>query len=286
MSVTVDAHHHFWDTTAGRYDYYWMTDELAVIRGRHGPDEMRPLLRDAGIDRTVIVQTIPSVPETEEFLSTAGTTDFVAGVVGWVDLTDPAVGDTIARLRDGPHGRWLVGIRHQVHDEADPEWLVRDDVMRGLAAVAASGLTYDILVRSRELPSALAVVKAFPDARFVVDHIAKPNIKAHEIEPWASRMKPLAEFPNVWVKVSGMIEEADWETWKPDDLVPYVQRLLEWFGPSRLIFGSNWPVCNLAGSYQRVHDAAAYAVGDVSVGDRARIFGSNASEAYGLDIAS
>jgi L-fuconolactonase len=280
MARTIDAHHHFWDTNAGRYDYYWMTGDLDVIRGRYGPNEMRPLLEAAGVDHTIIVQTIPSVPETEEFLATAAATDFVAGVVGWVDLTDPAVGETIARLRARPEGRGLVGIRHQVHDEEDPEWLVRPDVRRGVAAVVEAGLTYDILVRARELPSALAIVREFPQARFVVDHIAKPNIKAHEIEPWASRMKPLADFPNVWVKVSGMIEEDDWTAWRPDDLVPYIGRLLDWFGPKRLMFGSNWPVCLIAGSYQQVHDAAAHALGGISADERAAIFGDNAAEAY------
>ena len=134
----------------------------------------------------------------------------MAGVVGWVDLTDPAVADTIAALRSRPDGRWLRSIRHQVHDEADADWLLRADVRVGLKAVEDAGLAYDILVRSRELPSALKTVQAFPASRFIVDHIAKPNIKAGEVEPWASRMKPLADLPNVTVKVSGMITEADW----------------------------------------------------------------------------
>ena len=207
------------------------------------------------------MQAIPSLEETEVFLATADATDFVAGVVGWVDLTDPAVADSIARLQARPDGRWLVAIRHQVHDEADAEWLLRPEVKRGLKAVEQAGLAYDVLVRSRELPAALEIVRAFPDSRFVVDHIAKPDIKAGEIEPWASRMEPLAACPNVWVKVSGMITEADWEHWTPDDLVPYVQRLLSWFGPRRLLFGSDWPVCTIAGSYAQVVDAAVLRAG-------------------------
>ncbi len=283
MAFNVDAHHHFWDTTSGRFDYYWMSDELAAIKGVRGPDQLRPLIAERGIERTVVVQTIPSVEETEVFLATAAATDFVAGVVGWVDLTDPAVADTIARLRARSDGRWLVGIRHQVHDEADAQWLLRPEVRRGLKAVEQAGLAYDILVRARELPAALEIVREFPDSRFVVDHIAKPDIKAGEIELWASRMEPLAAYPNVWVKVSGMITEADWERWTPDDLVPYVQRLLSWFGPRRLLFGSDWPVCTIAGSYAQVFDAALQALGDLTEDDRSWVFGRSATTAYRLD---
>lgn len=283
MAIVVDAHHHFWDTSDRRYDYYWMTDELAAIRGRFGPDDMRPLLAARGIDRTVLIQTIPSLPETEQFLATAAATDFVAGVVGWVDLIAPDVASTLARLKARPDGRKLVGIRHQAHDEPDADWLRRPDVQRGIGAVGAAGLTYDVLVRDRELPAALDLVRASPENSFVVDHIAKPNIREHEIEPWASLMAPLAAFPKVWVKLSGMIEEDDWATWTADDLKPYVQRLLDWFGPGRLIYGSNWPVCLLAGSYARVFDALVEALGDIPRGDRERIFGANALEAYRLD---
>jgi L-fuconolactonase len=283
MPQTVDAHHHFWDTSRSDRDYYWMGDDLAAIRGRYGPDDLRPLIRDAGIDRTVIVQTIPSVPETEEFMATAAATDFMAGVVGWVDLTDPAVEEHLARLKGRPDGRYLVSIRHQVHDEADADWLSRPDVRRGIAAVGRAELAYDVLVRSRELPAALALVQAFPDMRFVVDHIAKPDIKAHQMEPWASRMQPLAAYPNVWVKVSGMVTEADWNAWTPDDLVPYVERLVEWFGPPRLLFGSDWPVCTLAASYGQVIEAARYALGSLSTDEQALVFGGNAMKAYRLE---
>ena len=263
-----------------------MTDDLAAIKGRYFPEDMRPLLRQRGVDRTVLIQTIPSLPETRDFLAIAARTDFVAGVVGWVDLTDGEVAGTLAGLQSSADGRWLVGIRHQAHDEEDADWLRRPDVKRGVGAVGAAGLTYDILVRDRELPAALDLVRTFPEQRFVVDHIAKPSIKDHEIEPWTSLMKPLAEFPKVWVKVSGMIEEADWGQWTPDDLKPYVQRLLEWFGPERLIFGSNWPVCLLAGSYSQVFDALVYALGDIPTGDRDRILGLNAVQAYRLDTTN
>ena len=163
MAAHIDAHHHFWDTTSGRFDYYWMTDDLAAIKGVRGPDRAAPTpCRSMASTGPCVVQTIPSVHETEVFLETAAATDFVAGVVGWVDLTDPAVAETIARLRARPDGRWLVAIRHQVHDEQDPEWLLRPDVKRGLRAVEEAGLAYDILVRSRELPAALQTVRRVP----------------------------------------------------------------------------------------------------------------------------
>jgi L-fuconolactonase len=283
MPHTVDAHHHFWDTTSGRLDYYWMSDEFEAIKGVRGPEQLRPLIQAAGIERTVVVQAIPSPEETVALLEAAAATDFVAGVVGWVDLTDPAVADAIASLQDRPDGRWLKSIRHQVHDEDDAEWLLRPDVRNGLRAVEKAGLAYDILVRSRELPAALQTVQAFPDSRFVVDHIAKPNIKAGEVEPWTSRMKPLADYPNVSVKVSGMITEADWDAWTADDLRPYVQRLLEWFGPRRLMYGSDWPVCTVAGTYGQVHEAALSVLGDLTDEERGWVMGRSATLAYQLD---
>lgn len=285
-AIVVDAHHHFWDTTNPDYDYYWMTDELGAIRGRYGPDDMRPLLAATGVERTVLIQTIPSLKETKDFLATAASTDFVAGVVGWVDLADPGVADVLAELAGGPGSDKLVGIRHQAHDEPDPDWLRRDDVLRGIAAVGIAGLTYDVLVRGRELPAARELVAAFPDQRFVIDHIAKPCIRDHEISPWASLMEPMAAFPNVWVKLSGMIEEADWQSWKPGDLVPYVTRLLDWFGAGRLMFGSNWPVCLLAGSYVQVFDALRKALGDLPAESVDGIFGVNAVNAYELAVTS
>lgn len=225
--AVIDAHHHFWDTSSTDFDYYWMSEDLAAIRGRYGPAELRPLLGGRGIEHTILVQCLPSRQETGWYLETAVATDFVAGVVGWVDLTDAGVGEMLAQLRDRPDGHKLVGIRHMAQDEPDPDWLARPEVRRGVAEVGQAGLTYDILVRARELPAALTLVRGEPECRFVIDHIAKPNVVGHEMEPWASRLKPFADLPNVWVKVSGMIEEADWRTWRPDDLRPYVDRVLD-----------------------------------------------------------
>ncbi|HEV2011678.1 MAG TPA: amidohydrolase family protein [Candidatus Limnocylindria bacterium] len=282
MTPVVDAHHHFWDPA--RAAYPWMTDALASIRRRFGPEDLRPLLAANGVDRTILVQTRSSIDESREFLATAAQHDFIAGVVGWVDLNAPEVAEQLAALRAGLGGAKLVGIRHQVHDEADPEWLGRKDVQRGLAAIDQAGLAFDILVRTRELPAALATVRDFPDMRFVIDHIAKPPIASGAIDEWAARLKPLAAYPNVFCKLSGMVTEADWKHWTARDIMPYVSRVIEWFGPERCVFGSDWPVCLLAASYAHVIDACGQAIGDLTVVDRERIFGGNAIELYGLSV--
>jgi L-fuconolactonase len=273
--VIVDAHHHFWDPALAEYP--WLTDELAEIRRAFRPDDLRLLLAEQGVDRTVLVQTRSSIEETREFLATAAATDFVAGVVGWVDLTAPDVAAQLGSLLASPDGRWLAGIRHQVHDEPDPDWLLRDNVRRGLRAVGEAGLAYDLLVRPRELPAALLTARELPDVRFVIDHVAKPRIRAGDDPEWAERLAPFSDLANVHCKLSGLVTEADWERWRPDDLAPFVGRALAWFGPERVMFGSDWPVCLLAASYGEVL-AALRAAADVP----AAAFGDNAARFYGL----
>ena len=278
--MIVDAHHHFWDPATA--DYPWLTDQLAAIRRAFGPADLEPLLQAAGVEATVLVQTRSSLAETVDFLDVAGRTPFIRGVVGWVDLTDRAVADTIARLRAGSGGEYLVGIRHQVHDEADPEWLLRDDVARGIEAVGRAGLVYDLLVRPRELPAALALVARHPDMRFVIDHLAKPPIASGELEPWASLLAPFAGLDHVACKLSGMVTEADWSSWTASDLRPYVQRVVDVFGPERVLYGSDWPVCLLAGSYGDVLEAARATLDGLSKDELASAFGQSASAIYGL----
>jgi len=277
----VDAHHHFLDPTMR--DYYWMGgDDLVSIRKPFGPEDLRPLLAQNGVDLTVIVHAVPTVEETEEFLSIAADTDFVAGVVGWVDLTAPGVGDVLSQLKDSDNGKWLVGIRHQVHDEEDAEWMAREDVIRGIKAVGTAGLAYDLLIKQRELPACMLAVDANPDTRFVVDHIAKPLIAAGGMEPWASRLKALAKRPNVYCKLSGMVTEADWNGWKPDHLKPYTDCVLEWFGEDRVMFGSDWPYCLLAANYSTVKGTLESLLGNPGRDIYAKIFGGNASAFYRL----
>jgi len=278
--VIVDAHHHFWDP--GTADYPWLTDELAVIRRPFGPDDLAPELAAAGVEGTVLVQTRSSQDETAEFLALAAATPVIRGVVGWVDLTDPAVADAIASLRARPGGEQLVGIRHQVHDEPDADWLLREDVVRGIRAVGAAGLAYDLLVRSRELPAALELARRLPDVRFVIDHLAKPPIATRELEPWGGRIRAFTDLEHVACKISGLVTEADWTSWRAADLQPFVDHAIGVFGPERLVFGSDWPVCLLAATYADVVDTARALLAGLTDSERDAVMGRNAIRIYGL----
>jgi L-fucono-1,5-lactonase len=278
----VDAHHHLWDP--GRRAYPWMDESVAAIRRPFGVADLDAAAGPEGFEATIAVQAVSSLEETEELLDVAATSGRVAGVVGWVDLADPEVAATLAALRDRPGGRALVGVRHQVHDEPDPDWLVRDEVLDGLAAVAAAELVYDLLVRERELPAARVVAERLPELTLVVDHLAKPRIREGVIEPWAGDLAALARHPNVACKVSGLVTEADWTAWTPAQLVPYVAHATEVFGPERLLFGSDWPVCLLAAGYAEVVAAATEALDRAGLGpaEREAVFGANAHRLYHL----
>lgn len=281
MTSRIDAHQHFWDPA--RYSYPWMAgDAMDPVRRAFAPDDLRGTLGEEQIDGTVLVQTLSSAQETREFLHLAAATAFVHGVVGWVDLTSPGVADDLDALLDGPAGRWLIGLRHQVHDEPDPDWLARADVRRGLAAVQARGLTYDLLIRPRELPAAVDTVRNFPGLQFVLDHIAKPRIADGRDDPWSQRMPALAAQPNVAVKLSGMVTEADWATWSVPALRPFVSKVVEWFGVRRLMFGSDWPVCLLAGSYHAVLAGLIAALPAMSPAELDQVLGMNALRTYQL----
>ena len=280
----IDAHHHIWDP--GIAEYPWLTDELAAIRRRYTPDDLAPLLVPAGVESTVLVQTRSSVEETRDFLATASATSYIRGVVGWVDLTDPSVAEVLAALREGPGGDRLVGIRHQVHDEPDPDWLSRRDVRRGIAAVVEAGLVYDLLVRSRELPAARTLVASMPNGRFVIDHLAKPPIRERSFEPWAALVSAWADVPNTSWKLSGLVTEADWDQWRQDDLAPYTDYALEVLGSDRLMFGSDWPVCLLAATYAEVVEAAVALTRQLSIDERRAVLAENARHTYRLGSAS
>jgi L-fuconolactonase len=272
--LIVDAHHHFWDPT--RREYPWMGAELAAIRRPFGPNELRPLLEDNGVDTTILVQTVSSLDETREFLETAATTGFIGGVIGWIDLTSPAVAQTIATLVSD----LLVGVRHQVQDEPDPRWLLREDVQRGIAAVGEAGLVYDLLVRTRELPAALDTVRKRRDVSFVIDHAAKPRIAGGSWDrDWEAALAPFSDEPNVACKLSGLVTEADWKSWTSEQLEPYVRRVIGWFGRERCMYGSDWPVCLLAASYDQVLDMMQEILGLDEV-----VFGETARRIYGLPL--
>jgi L-fuconolactonase len=278
----IDTHHHFWDPTSGG-DYGWLNGPFEQINRRFEPADLRPALVKNGVTGTVLVQTWNDLGETWDFIRTAQATDFVAGVVGWVDLTDSGVADTLAELQAEPEGKWLVGIRHLIQTESDPNWLLREDVRRGLEAVEAAGLVYDLVPNLPQLPSCTRTVEAFPQARFVLDHIAKPQIRNHGFDEWAPLIRQFGgQRDHIWCKLSGMVTEADWRNWTPADLKPYIHEVLEVFGPERCMFGTDWPVCLVAASYDRVIDALRECVSDLSQAEQDRIFSLNAMEAYRL----
>jgi L-fuconolactonase len=281
--MIIDAHQHFWDPA--RADYPWMdSPALTPIRRAFGPADLAPLLSANGIDASILVQCRSALAETEEFLRIAHATPSVIGVVGWADLTDAALGETLEQLRASPGGDKLVGIRHQVHDEADPEWLLREDVQRGLTAVFAHDLAYDFLVRTRELPAAIATAQAFPQARFVLDHAAKPPIADGGSTEWSNGIAALAACGNVWCKVSGLATEAVWSDWNAELLFPFVAHAATCFGEDRLIFGSDWPVCLLAGSYGEIKGALEACLMKLGPQAREKAFGVNAKAAYRLAV--
>ena len=274
----VDAHHHLWDPTRRTYD--WLAG-LDPIRRPYTEADLRAV---TSASATILVQTVPTVEETEEFLAVASESQLVAGVVGWVDLTAPDVADAIAALRAAPGGHALVGIRHQAQDEPDPKWLVRPDVVRGIAAVAAAGLTYDVLVQPAQHDAAVALADSVPGARLVLDHCGKPAIAAGDYEPWAAFVSELSARPNVFCKLSGLVTEADWTQWTVDDLRPYAAHVLASFGPDRVMFGSDWPVCELAATYGQVHQTALALTAALSTSDREDVFAGTATRAYPISV--
>ncbi|MFE5036191.1 amidohydrolase family protein [Streptomyces sp. NPDC056683] len=276
--MTIDAHHHVWDLSVRDQD--WIAGpELQPLRRNFTVEDLEPEAAAAGITRTVLVQTITVPEETPEFLALADAHDLVAGVVGWTDLTRPDVADELARLRELRGGTYLKGIRHQVQGEPDPEWLLRPDVARGLAALADAGLVYDLIVQAHQLPAAVKAAESHPDLTFVLDHLGKPPIASGTLEPWATAVRALAARPNTVCKLSGMVTEADPASWTVDDLRPYAETVLDAFGPDRLMFGSDWPVCVLAGTYGEVLDAANQLVAPA---DRSAVFETTAARVYGL----
>ncbi|MFE1311999.1 amidohydrolase family protein [Streptomyces sp. NPDC058755] len=279
--MTVDAHHHVWDLSVRDQDWI-QGPELQRLRRNFTLADLEPEARAAGVDRTVLVQTVTVPEETPEFLALAAGHDLVAGVVGWSDLTRPDLADELARLRELPGGPYLKGIRHQVQGEHDPQWLLRDDVRRGLAAVAEAGLVYDLVVLPHQLPACTKAAAVLPQLTFVLDHLGKPPIASGEREPWATALRALASLPNTVAKLSGLVTEAAPASWTTEDLRPYAETALEAFGPDRLMFGSDWPVCTLAATYAQVIDTAGELTSGLSAAERTALYEGTAGRVYDL----
>ncbi|MFS8197711.1 amidohydrolase family protein [Streptomyces sp. CWNU-52B] len=282
----MDAHHHVWDLSVRDQDWL-IGPELAPLRRNFTVADLEPQARAAGVSRTVLVQTVTVAEETPEFLALAAAHELIGGVVGWTDLTRPDVADELARLREMPGGRYLKGIRHQVQSEPDPEWLSRPDVRRGLAAVAAAGLVYDLVVRPHQLPACTGAAAALPGLTFVLDHLGKPPIASGTLEPWAQGVTALAALPNTVCKLSGMVTETDLThrrsaASRRRELKPYADTVLAAFGPERLLAGSDWPVCTLATTYAGVWLMAEGLTLGLSGPERAQVFGGTAERVYRL----
>lgn len=278
--MRVDAHQHFW--TYSDEEFGWINDAMAVIRRDFLPGDLLPLLDQANVDATVAVQACQSLEETDWLLKLAGEHDWIAGVVGWVPLASPQAEEVLERLSANTKFK---GVRHVLQGEAD-EYMEREDFNLGLALLRRYSLTYDVLVLERQLPAAIKLVDRHPDQPFVLDHVAKPFIAAHELEPWQTHIRELARRPHVACKLSGMVTEADFKTWTMDDLRPYVETVLEEFGPKRLMFGSDWPVCTVASSYTHWVSCVHAFLGELSIDEQEMVLGRNAENFYKLSILS
>lgn len=273
----IDAHQHFWDPRV--FSYPWMTAEVEPLRRAFLPRDLEPILREAGVDRTVVVQATHSLEESRWLLDLAASTEFVAGAVVWADLGSPSLGAQLDELHR--HAKFC-GVRHLVHDEPDAAWIVRPDVVGGLQELERRDIPFDLLLRPWHLKYVAQVRDRCPRLRLVIDHIAKPLIAAHQLDGWAIEMAKAARLPGVWCKLSGMITEADWRHWTPADLKPYVDHVVREFGYDRLMFGSDWPVATLAGSYARVAGALREVLGEIGPADAATVWGGNARDFYRL----
>ncbi|MBI4218994.1 MAG: amidohydrolase family protein [Chloroflexi bacterium] len=273
----VDSHQHFWDLKKLSYD--WMGSGPSPLRRNFLPGDLEPLIDAAGVDSTVIVQAHQSLDEARWIISLAEKHDFIAGTVCWVDLTDARLGATLDRLQKS---KYFNGVRHIWHDEADDAWIMKPAVIRGLKELARREVPYDFLTFPQHLKYVPRVYDRVPGLSGVIDHISKPAIAKFQMEPWAADIARVAEIPGMHCKVSGMVTEARRGLWRPADLKPYVKHVASVFGYDRLMFGSDWPVCTLAGSYQQVFDAAREALGKLSETARAKVFGGNAIKFYRL----
>ncbi|WUR61704.1 amidohydrolase family protein [Micromonospora chokoriensis] len=280
----VDAHHHLW--VRARHPQSWIDPvTMAAIDADFEPADLAPLAHAAGVTATVVVQSIASEAETVDLLGIAAGDTLVRGVVGWVDLTAADVVARIDRLRAAPGGDRLVGIRHLVQSETDPAYLDRPDVRRGIAAVGAAGLVYDLLVRQHQLPMAARLAHDLPEVNFVLDHLGKPALGRPEMTEWTQGLRALADAPNTTAKISGLVTEVERSPWTPGDLRPAVEAALDAFGPDRLMYGSDWPVCLLASSYERWVEALAELLGGHDEAAQASIWGGTARRVYGLEAS-
>jgi L-fuconolactonase len=275
----IDAHHHLWKYRPE--DYPWMSESMGVLQRDYLLRDLEAVTQATGVTGTIAVQARQSCEETDWLSEIAAGSGLIRGVVGWAPLIDPEAASYLERFASLPK---VKGMRHVLHDEDDPFYMLREDFNRGIALLKEFNLRYDVLIFEKHLPQTIEFVDRHPNQVFIVDHIAKPRIRERVLSPWRENLKELALRKNVYCKISGMVTEADWSAWQEADLAPYIETVLEAFGPGRVMFGSDWPVLNLAASYERWASTAKRAVEKLSEDEQASIFGGSAAEAYDLDL--
>ncbi|HYP15101.1 MAG TPA: amidohydrolase family protein [Bryobacteraceae bacterium] len=275
--MRIDSHQHFWDLE--RFPYPWMPPSPSPIRRNFLPKDLKPILDRNQFDGCVVVQATTVDGEAEWLIGLSKENPFILGVVAWVDLRADKVGERLDALQKYPQFR---GVRHPAHDEDDVRWLLRPEVIRGLKELESRNIPYDLLLRPQHLPVIPELAAKLPKLRMVIDHIAKPNIERSAWDPWADDMERCAKIPGLHVKISGMITEADWKSWKPEQLKSYVQHTIKHFGADRCMFGSDWPVCLLAGEWKEVLAAFTQAHGPLPQETRSKIMGETAAKFYSL----
>ena len=275
--MRIDAHQHFWKYS--KAEYGWINDEMSKLKRDFLPEHIEAHLKENHLDGSIAVHARQTIAETEWLLQMAEKSDLIKGVVGWVDLRSEHLNNQLEEFAAFPK---FVGVRHVVQDEPDDNFILREDFIQGIAKLADYDLTYDLLILEKHLPATIKFVKRFQQQLFVLDHIAKPKIKKGDIGPWATNIRELAAFPNVYCKVSGMVTEANWRIWKKEDFYPYLDVVFDTFGIDRIMFGSDWPVCTVAAAYADVLGILKDYTRSLGRSEKEKIFGSNAEQFYDL----
>jgi len=276
--MKIDSHQHFWKFNVDEYG--WINEQMQVLKRNFLPADLYPELQSSGFDGCVVVQARQSLEETAWLLELVSNNDFIKGVVGWLDLCSE---DVKYQLDKWPAYPKLKGLRHVLHDEPDDNFMLRKDFLNGIGCLKEYNLTYDLLVFPSHLKNVNLLARQFPEQTFILDHIAKPNIKGKQTNPWENEIKELAELPNVYCKLSGMVTEADWNNWKESDFKEYLDVVFYAFGTERLMIGSDWPVCLLGGSYSKVMGIVMNYISGLPESDQKLVMGLNAVKAYNLD---
>jgi L-fuconolactonase len=275
--MIIDAHHHLWNFNEA--EYAWIDDSMSILKQDYLPADLEEQLTGSNVIGTVAVQARQSLEETRWLMEMAGRHPFIKGVVGWFDLCSEQLSKQLDAFSSNP---LLVGVRHVIHDEPDDDFMLSPAFIKGMEKLVQHNLSFDLLLFPKHLQRAFELVALFPDQRFVLDHLAKPFIKAGLLDPWREEITALASEPNVWCKISGMVTEADHEHWKYEDFLPYLDTVVEAFGTDRIMLGSDWPVCRLAGEYQQIMDIPVRYFKDLDSADKEKIFSLNCMECYEL----